>query len=229
MSTKIRLQRHGRKRRPFYYIVVADSRAPRDGRFIERLGDYNPVEVPATINLDIDRAIDWLHKGAQPTKTVRAILKYKGAMYKKHLLRGVNKGAFSVEEAEKRFSEWLVDHESKVADAGRKAAESIEQERQAQIESIREERAKKQAEAEAAAKAEEEAAAAAAAEAEAAAKAEAAEATSDEADSTDAETAAEEAPAAEEAAAETPAEAPAEEAASEAAPEAGEGDAESKS
>jgi small subunit ribosomal protein S16 len=208
MSTKIRLQRHGRKRRPFYYIVVADSRAPRDGRFIERIGDYNPVHIPASINLDIDRAIDWLHKGAQPTKTVRAILKYKGAMYKKHLLRGVSKGAFSAEEAEKRFNEWLVDHESKMADASRKAVESIEKERQAQIDAIREAREKKQAEAEAAAKEEAEAAAAAAAEAEAAAKAEAEGAAAEEAPAEEAGDAAAEAPAAEEApaAAEAPAE-----------------------
>jgi small subunit ribosomal protein S16 len=223
MATKIRLQRHGRKRRPFYYIVVADSRAPRDGRFIERIGDYNPVTVPATIQLDVDKAIDWLQKGAQPTKTARAILKYKGAMYKKHLLRGVNKGAFTLEEADKRFNEWLVEHDSKASAASRQAVAAIEQERQAQIEAIREERTKKQAEAEAAAKAEAEAAAAAEAEAQAAAAAEAAEAeapTAEAAEEAPAAEAAEEAPAAEAAeeapAAEAAEEAPAAEAAEEA-------------
>ncbi|MGB0167139.1 MAG: 30S ribosomal protein S16 [Luteibaculum sp.] len=107
MPVKIRLQRHGRKGRPFFHIVAADSRSPRDGRFIERIGDYNPNTNPATINLDFDKAIQWLQNGAQPTDTARAILSYKGVMYKKHLLGGVAKGAFSEEDAEKKFQAWI--------------------------------------------------------------------------------------------------------------------------
>lgn len=107
MATKIRLQRHGRKGKPFFHIVVADSRAPRDGRFIEKIGIYNPITNPATIELNVDAAVSWLQKGAQPTNTAKNILSYKGAMMKKHLLGGVAKGAFSEEEAEKRFAAWL--------------------------------------------------------------------------------------------------------------------------
>lgn len=116
MATKIRLQRHGRKKAPFYHIVVADVRAPRDGKFIERLGSYNPTTVPAQIVLDVDKAVDWLQKGAQPTTTVNAILRYKGVLYKKHLLRGVSKGSFSVEVAEQKFQEWVKAHETAVID-----------------------------------------------------------------------------------------------------------------
>jgi small subunit ribosomal protein S16 len=165
MATKLRLQRHGRKRRPFYYIVVADARSPRDGRFIERIGTYDPVHVPAQIDLDVNKSIEWLNKGAQPTKTVRAILKYKGAMYKKHLLRGVSKGAFSMDEAERLFSQWTAQHESKISEAGRKAKNSVVLAREAQIQKVKEEReaaAKAAAQAEAEAKAAEEAAAASA-------------------------------------------------------------------
>ena len=107
MATKIRLQRHGRKKRAFFHIVVADSRAPRDGRFIEKLGSYNPITNPATIELNVDRAAQWLLDGAQPTDTAAAILSYKGASYKKHLQVGVNKGAITQEEADKRFATWL--------------------------------------------------------------------------------------------------------------------------
>ena len=107
MATKIRLQRHGRKKRAFFHIVVADSRAPRDGRFIEKLGSYNPITNPATIELNVDRAAQWLLNGAQPTDTAAAILSYKGAAYKKHLQVGVNKGAITQEEADKRFAAWL--------------------------------------------------------------------------------------------------------------------------
>ena len=114
MPVKIRLQRHGKKGKPFYWIVAADSRAKRDGKFLEKLGTYNPTVVPAEIVLDIDRAVKWLFNGAQPTNTARAILKYKGAMLKKHLLVGVKKGAFSEEEAEKRFQAWLVEKEAKI-------------------------------------------------------------------------------------------------------------------
>jgi len=114
MPVKIRLQRHGKKGKPFYWIVAADSRAKRDGKFLEKLGTYNPTVVPAEITLNIDRAVEWLFNGAQPTNTARAILKYKGAMLKKHLLVGVKKGAFSEEEAEKRFQAWLVEKEAKI-------------------------------------------------------------------------------------------------------------------
>ena len=107
MAVKIRLARHGKKGYAFYHIVAADSRAPRDGKFIEKLGIYNPNTNPATIDLDFGKALDWLQKGAQPTDTCRAILSYKGVMYKKHLLGGVAKGAFSEAEAEARFNKWL--------------------------------------------------------------------------------------------------------------------------
>lgn len=114
MATKIRLQRHGRKGKPFFHIVIADSRAKRDGSYIERIGTYNPVTNPAVIDLDIDRAVHWLQVGAEPTNTARNILSYKGALMKKHLLGGVAKGAFSEEEAEKRFNAWLEERTSAV-------------------------------------------------------------------------------------------------------------------
>ena len=114
MPVKLRLTRQGRKRKPYYHIVVADSRAPRDGKYIERIGMYNPNTNPATIELDFDRAFDWLQKGAQPTETCRAILSYKGVLMKKHLFDGVKKGAFTEEEAEKRFQAWLKEKEAKI-------------------------------------------------------------------------------------------------------------------
>ncbi|MBW7676050.1 30S ribosomal protein S16 [Chryseobacterium chendengshani] len=114
MSVKIRLQRHGSKGRPFFHIVVADARARRDGRFIEKLGTYNPITNPATIDLNVDSAVKWLNNGAQPTDTARAILSYKGVLYKKHLQGGVAKGAFDEAEAEKRFSAWVESKEQKV-------------------------------------------------------------------------------------------------------------------
>lgn len=107
MAVKIRLQRHGKKGKPFYKIVAADSRARRDGRFIEQLGTYNPTTVPSEITLNVDRAVYWLQVGAQPTDTAKAILQFKGALYKKHLLRGVAKEALSLEEAEAKFAEWI--------------------------------------------------------------------------------------------------------------------------
>ncbi len=114
MSVKIRLQRHGKKGKPFYYIVVADSRVKRDGKFIDRIGSYNPITNPATIELDVDAAVKWLENGAQPTDTARAILSYKGALLKKHLKGGVAKGAFSAEEMEKKFADWLVSKEKAI-------------------------------------------------------------------------------------------------------------------
>jgi small subunit ribosomal protein S16 len=114
MPVKIRLTRRGRKKAPFYHIVIADSRAPRDGRFIESIGKYNPITNPATIELDFDKALDWLQKGAQPTDTCRAILSYKGVMMKKHLLEGVKKGALTDEQVEEKFQAWLKEKESKI-------------------------------------------------------------------------------------------------------------------
>jgi small subunit ribosomal protein S16 len=114
MPVKIRLQRQGRKFKAIYSIVVADSRAPRDGKFIESLGQYNPNTNPATIVLDFNRALEWLQNGAQPTDTCRAILSYKGVLYKKHLLEGVRKGAFDEAEAEKRFQAWMTEKEQMI-------------------------------------------------------------------------------------------------------------------
>lgn len=114
MPVKMRLARHGRKRYAYYHIVVADSRSPRDGRYIESIGTYNPNSNPATINLDFDKAYDWLTKGAQPTDTVKAILSYKGVLYKKHLMGGVKKGAFDVVEAEKRLDNWMTEKDAKI-------------------------------------------------------------------------------------------------------------------
>jgi small subunit ribosomal protein S16 len=114
MPVKIRLTRQGRKKRSYYHIIVADSRAPRDGRFIETLGNYDPNTNPATIELDFEKSLNWVLKGAQPTDTCRAILSYKGVMYKKHLMEGVQKNAFSEEEAEKKFVAWLTQKEAKI-------------------------------------------------------------------------------------------------------------------
>lgn len=111
MPVKIRLQRHGSKKRPFYFIVVADARSPRDGKFIQKLGTYNPLTVPATIQLDRQKALDWLHKGAQPTDTVRRILSFKGVLYLKHLLRGVKLGLFDDAAAMVKFQTWHSEHE----------------------------------------------------------------------------------------------------------------------
>ena len=114
MAVKIRLARKGRKKLAFYHIVVADSRSPRDGRYIEKIGSYNPVTNPATIELDFDKALGWLQNGALPTDTCRAILSYKGVLMKKHLLEGVTKGAFDEAEATKRFEEWIKQNEAKI-------------------------------------------------------------------------------------------------------------------
>ncbi len=127
MAVKIRLQRKGRTKAPFYHIVVADSRAPRDGRFIEKIGTYNPLTVPATIELNRDRAFQWLNDGAQPTDTVNAILRFKGVLYQRHLARGVKKDAFSPEEAAEKLSAWIENKEGAIA-ARRAATE--EQKRQ---------------------------------------------------------------------------------------------------
>ncbi len=116
MPVKIRLARHGRKARPFYHIVVADGRAPRDGKYIERIGSYNPTTNPATIDLNFEKALEWLMKGAQPTDTARAILSYEGVMYKKHLLGGVSKGAFDEKAMDTKFEAWKQEKAIKIQD-----------------------------------------------------------------------------------------------------------------
>ena len=114
MAVKMRLQRHGSKKRPFYFIVVADGRSPRDGKFIQKLGTYNPLTVPATIQVDRQKALDWLQKGAQPTDTVRRILSFKGVLYLKHLLRGVSLGLFDEAGAMEKFTKWSSEHDAQV-------------------------------------------------------------------------------------------------------------------
>ncbi len=165
MPVKIRLARHGRKARPIYHIVVADSRAPRDGKYIQKVGLYNPNTNPATIDLDFDRALDWLQKGAQPTDTCRSILSRSGVLMKKHLLDGARKGVFSEEEAEKRFEAWFKEKEAKLRNELDKVANEKEKADQEAIEreaKVNEERAaalakkKAEAQAEATAEAEEE-------------------------------------------------------------------------
>ena len=144
MAVKIRLARHGKKGYAFYHIVAADSRAPRDGKFIEKLGVYNPNTNPATIDLKFDRALDWLLKGAQPTDTCRAILSYKGVLYKKHLLGGVAKGAFSEAEAEARFNKWADEKQGKIDAKSNKLASDATAAKKAQFAAetkVKEERA----------------------------------------------------------------------------------------
>ncbi|MXV14907.1 30S ribosomal protein S16 [Hufsiella ginkgonis] len=143
MATKIRLQRFGKKGKPFYHVVVADSRSPRDGKFIERLGSYNPNTNPATIDIDFDSTLDWVNKGAQPTETVRAILSYKGILYKKHLEGGVKKGALTQEQADTKFTAWMEgktgkiegkkDSLTKTKDEARKAALAAEAKKKEEI------------------------------------------------------------------------------------------------
>lgn len=149
MATKIRLQRHGRKNYAFYPIVVADSRAPRDGKFIERIGSYNPNTNPATITLDFDRALYWLEVGAQPTDTVRTILSREGVLMMKHLLGGVKKGAFDQTEAQRRFDAWKANRQSKLDARKADLASKKEQDAKARAEA---EVAKNKAKAEAVAK-----------------------------------------------------------------------------
>ena len=142
MPVKIRLQRHGKKGKPFYWIVAADSRSKRDGRFLEKLGTYNPNTNPATIDINFDNTVQWLQNGAQPTDTARAILSYKGVMMKKHLLEGVKKEAFTLEEAEEKFAAWLAQKEQSVADKKNKLAD---QKAKAKAEALKAEEAVNQA------------------------------------------------------------------------------------
>lgn len=127
MPTRIRLQRKGKKGQPYYHIVIADGRAPRDGKFIERIGIYNPLAKPAEIDLNFEKALDWLQKGAQPTETVKAILSYKGVLYKHHLLTGVKKGAMTPEIAETKFQEWLTVKKEKIANVIKEQQLSIKE------------------------------------------------------------------------------------------------------
>ncbi|MBT6635950.1 MAG: 30S ribosomal protein S16, partial [Flavobacteriaceae bacterium] len=213
MSVKIRLQRHGKKGKPYYWIVAADLRSKRDGKYLEKLGFYNPNTNPATIEIDIEKSIEWLKNGAQPTKTARNILSYKGIMLKYHLLGGVAKGAFTEEEAEKRFNAWIEEKTKQIDDKKGELSKEDEERKTKALENEKlanEVRIKAQKEATAEAAAAEEAPAEEAAEEEAPAKEEAAE---EEAPAK--EEAAEEAPAKEEAAEE---EAPAKEEAAEEAP-----------
>ena len=149
MATKIRLQRHGRKHHAFYPIVVADSRAPRDGKFIERIGSYNPNTNPATISLNFERALYWINVGAQPTDTARRILSHEGVLLMKHLQGGVKKGAFSEEEAQRRFEVWK---KSKVAATDAMKSELADEKKQADSKRLADEQAKNNAKAEAVAK-----------------------------------------------------------------------------
>lgn len=158
MSTKIRLARHGHKGHAFYHVVIADSRAPRDGKYIEKIGTYNPNTNPATIDLNFDRALDWLMKGAQPTDTAKNILSYKGVLLKKHLLEGVKKGAFDEATADAKFETWMKAKDAKVQAKVSKLAQDGDSaskaklEAEAKVRAAKEEiLAKKRAEAEAAA------------------------------------------------------------------------------
>ncbi|HCZ07666.1 MAG TPA: 30S ribosomal protein S16, partial [Flavobacteriales bacterium] len=129
MATRLRLQRHGKKGKPFFHLVAADARAKRDGRFIEKVGTYNPNTNPATIDIVHDRALYWLQVGAEMSHTARAILKYKGVVYHNHLLNGVKKGALTEEQAQAKFEEWLREKEGKVALASNKLAAAADEAR----------------------------------------------------------------------------------------------------
>lgn len=126
MPVKIRLSRHGKKHNAYYHIVVADSRAPRDGKFIEVIGNYNPNTNPATIILNNDSALSWLQKGAQPTDTCRAILSYKGVMYRNHLAKGVTKGVLTQEQADAKFNSWLESKTNKIEEKKKRVATQAE-------------------------------------------------------------------------------------------------------
>lgn len=137
MAVRIRLKRQGRKQRPYYHIVVADARSPRDGRFIERIGNYDPNTQPATIEINLDKAVNWLQNGAEATDTVRAILSYKGVLYKNHLLNGVRKGALTEEQAMAKFESWLKEKESKISGHAKSITDSKASEKAARLEAER--------------------------------------------------------------------------------------------
>ena len=145
MPTKIRLQRRGKKKQAFYHIVIADGRAPRDGKYIENIGTYNPLTNPADIKLQFDRALYWLQTGAQPTDTVRTIFSHEGVMFKNHLLKGVKKGALSEEQAEAKFQTWLKEEQEKIANQVKNSVLSEKDEKKKRLDAerkINEERAK---------------------------------------------------------------------------------------
>lgn len=160
MSVKIRLQRHGKKGKPFYWVVAADARSKRDGKYLEKLGTYNPNTNPATIDLNLDSAVQWLHNGAQPTDTARAILSYKGALLKHHLDGGVRKGALTQEQADEKLAKWLDEKAGKVTAKTDGLSKAKADAKAAALKAEKEVNAKRVADAAAAAKAEEEAAAA---------------------------------------------------------------------
>lgn len=145
MPVRLRLQRQGRKKQPFYFIVAADARSPRDGKFLEKIGTYNPTRVPADISLDNDKALQWLEKGAQASDTVHKILSYKGVLFKKHLLRGVKKGAFSLEEAEAKFQAWLDGKQTSIVEKKSSLSIVIDKQKAEKIEAERKVREAKNA------------------------------------------------------------------------------------
>lgn len=146
MPVKIRLTRHGKKHNAYYHIVVADGRAPRDGKFIEVIGNYDPHTNPATIELNTEKALAWLVKGAQPTDTTRAILSYKGVLYKSHLQKGVVKGVFSQEQADEKFQQWLEAKESKIDEKKKRVAgESVKEKEARLVEETKKKEAKSEA------------------------------------------------------------------------------------
>ena len=143
MPVRIRLQRHGKKGKPIYWIVVADSRAKRDGRYLEKLGIYNPNTLPATLELNLDRAVDWLQKGAQPSDTARNLLSEQGAMLKNHLINGVHKGALTEDDVTAKFEAWLKNKESKNETIQKKIDSEAEKARAAAIAAEKEVSAKR--------------------------------------------------------------------------------------
>ncbi len=146
MPTRIRLQRKGKKGRPFYHLVIADGRAPRDGKFIEKLGTYNPLTDPATIDINFDRSLYWLQVGAQPSETARSILSREGVLLKDHLLRGVKKGALTEEQVEEKFQAWLKEKAEKLEQTSKKSELTAQEEKKKRLEEerkIKEARAEK--------------------------------------------------------------------------------------
>ncbi|WP_029034059.1 30S ribosomal protein S16 [Salinimicrobium terrae] len=151
MPVKIRLQRHGKKGKPFFWIVAADARAKRDGRFLEKLGIYNPTTNPATIEINVDKSVQWLQNGAQPTETAKAILSYKGVLLKNHLAGGVRKGALTEEQAEEKFNAWIEEKAGKVEAKKENLTKEQEAEKAKALEAEKEVNAKREAETAAAA------------------------------------------------------------------------------
>jgi small subunit ribosomal protein S16 len=146
MATRIRLQRHGKKGKPFFHLVAADSRAKRDGKFIEKLGTYNPTANPAVIDINFEATLSWVQTGAEMTDTARAILSYKGVLYKNHLLNGVKKGALTAEQVEEKFAKWLADKDAKVQSKVAGLAKNAEKEKAARLQAEEAAKAAKAAE-----------------------------------------------------------------------------------